>query len=32
MGSRTRYFWMTFDRHNGSGYTWSYGNIYCFEG
>ena len=32
MGSRTRYFWMTFDRHNGSNYTWSYGNIYCFEG
>ena len=31
MGSRTRYFWMTFDRHNGSTYTWSYGNIYCFE-
>ncbi len=32
MGSRTRYFWITFDRHRGSDYTWSYGNIYCFEG
>jgi hypothetical protein len=28
---RTRYFWLTFDRHNGSDYNWSYGNIYCFE-
>lgn len=32
LGSRTRYFWLTFDRHNGSSYNWSYGNIYCFEG
>jgi hypothetical protein len=31
LGSRTRYFWLTFDRHNGSAYNWSYGNIYCFE-
>jgi hypothetical protein len=31
MGSRTRYFWLTFDRHNGSEYNWSYGNFYCFE-
>ena len=31
MGSRTRYFWLTFDRHNASDYNWSYGNIYCFE-
>lgn len=31
MGSRTRYFWITFDRHNGSNYNWSYGNLYCFE-
>lgn len=31
MGSRTRYFWLTFDRHNGSDYQWSYGNVYCFE-
>lgn len=31
MGSRKRYFWLTFDRHNGSAYNWSYGNIYCFE-
>ena len=30
-GSRTRYYWVTFDRHNGSGYNWSYGNLYCFE-
>ncbi len=30
-GSRTRYFWMTFDRHKGSDYNWSYGNLYCFE-
>ncbi len=31
LGSRTRYFWLTFDRHNGSTYNWSYGNLYCFE-
>ena len=31
LGSRTRYFWLTFDRHNGSAYNWSYGNLYCFE-
>ena len=31
MGSRVRYFWLTFDRHNGSDYNWSYGNLYCFE-
>ncbi|MBR5528511.1 MAG: hypothetical protein IKV97_05845 [Clostridia bacterium] len=31
MGSRKRYFWLTFDRHNGSSYNWSYGNIYGFE-
>jgi len=31
LGTRTRYFWMTFDRHNGSAYNWSYGNLYCFE-
>ncbi len=31
MGSRKRYFWLTFDRHNASDYNWSYGNIYCFE-
>lgn len=31
LGSRTRYFWITFDRHNGSDYNWSYGNFYCFE-
>lgn len=32
-GSRTRYFWITFDRHNGSPtYNWSYGNVHGFEG
>ncbi len=31
IGSRTRYFWLTFDRHRGSDYNWSYGNLYCFE-
>ncbi len=31
MGSRKRYFWLTFDRHNGSDFNWSYGNLYCFE-
>ena len=31
LGSRMRYFWLTFDRHNGSSYNWSYGNFYCFE-
>lgn len=30
-GSRTRYFWLTFDRHNASAYNWSYGNLYVFE-
>ena len=30
-GRRTRYLMMTFDRHNGSDYNWSYGNIYVFE-
>lgn len=31
LGSRTRWFWITFDRHNGSTFNWSYGNLYCFE-
>ena len=31
LGDRKRYFWLTFDRHNGSSYNWSYGNFYCFE-
>ena len=31
MGTRMRYFWLTFDRHNGSDYNWSYGNLYVFE-
>jgi len=30
-GRRTRYVWMTFDRHNGSSFNWSYGNIHVFE-
>jgi hypothetical protein len=30
-GNRKRYFHLTFDRSGGSDYTWSYGNIYCFE-
>ena len=30
-GSRTRYFWLTFDRCKASHHTWSYGNLYCFE-
>lgn len=30
-GGRERCFWLTFDRHNGTSYNWSYGNIYCFE-
>jgi len=29
-GSRTKYFWITFDRSCGSDYNWSYGNLYCF--
>lgn len=31
MCGRMRYFWLTFDRHKGSGYNWSYGNVYVFE-
>ena len=30
-GSRTRCWMITFDRHNGSSYNWSYGNLYIFE-
>ncbi|MBO4886470.1 MAG: hypothetical protein J5602_14255 [Clostridia bacterium] len=30
-GRRLKYVMMTFDRHNGSDYNWSYGNIYVFE-
>jgi hypothetical protein len=30
-GSRTRYYWLTFDRRLGSDFNWSYGNLYCFE-
>lgn len=31
-GNRTRLLWLTFDRHGGSEYNWSYGNLYGFEG
>ena len=31
MVSQERYFRLTFDRHKGSNYNWSYGNIDCFE-
>ena len=31
LGSRIRYFWLTFDRYNASDFPWSYGNLYCFE-
>ena len=30
-GSRTRYYYLTFDRRLGSDFNWSYGNLYCFE-
>ncbi len=30
-GSRTKYMWMTFDRHGGSSFNWSYGNIHVYE-
>ncbi len=30
-GSRTRTYWITFDRHGGSSYNWSYGNLYLYE-
>lgn len=31
IGSRKRYYWITFDRHNVSKWNWSYGNIYVYE-
>ncbi len=31
IGNRMRFFHITFDRHNGSEYNWSYGNIYVYE-
>lgn len=31
IGSRYRYVWITFDRHLGSHFNWSYGNIHVFE-
>ncbi len=30
-GTRYRYVWLTFDRHNSSDYNWSYGNLYIYE-
>ncbi len=30
-GSRRIWYHITFDRHNGSAYNWSYGNIYVFR-
>ena len=29
-GTRRILYWLTFDRHLGSEYNWSYGNLYCF--
>lgn len=31
IGSRRKYYWITFDRHNSSRHNWSYGNIYVYE-
>lgn len=31
VGTRKKYYWITFDRHNGSSWNWSYGNIYVYE-
>lgn len=30
-GNRTKYMWITFDRHCGSSFNWSYGNLYVYE-
>ncbi|MBR6789268.1 MAG: hypothetical protein IKM31_00205 [Oscillospiraceae bacterium] len=30
-GSRKRRVWITFDRHRGSSYNWSYGDLYVFS-
>lgn len=30
-GTRQRYTWITFDRHNATKDNWSYGNIYVFD-
>ncbi len=30
-GSRTKYMWITFDRHNGGYGNWTYGNLYVYE-
>ncbi|MCQ2463356.1 MAG: hypothetical protein MJ177_08145 [Clostridia bacterium] len=30
-GTREKLYMLTFDRHRGSDYRWSYGNIYCFS-
>lgn len=31
IGTRRRYTWITFDRHNATKDNWSYGNIYVFD-
>ena len=33
VGTRRRFFWLTFDRtlRSSIGFNWSYGNLYCFE-
>ena len=32
VGTRRRYFWLTFDRFlTSKAFNWSYGNVYCFE-
>lgn len=30
-GTRTRYYWLTFDRYKAGKGNWSYGNLYCYE-
>ena len=30
-GTRCRLVWLTFDRHNGSAWNWSYGNLYVYD-
>lgn len=32
IAGRQKLYHLTFDRHNGSEYPWSYGNLYVFEG
>ncbi len=30
-GTRRCWVWLTFDRHNGSAWNWSYGNLYVYD-